>query len=175
MNRSLRAMAASGALALLSCSFGFADSLGGAAPDFERPDLAGNVIHLAAFRGKVVLLNFWASWCAPCLKELPRFSAWQRDYGVEGLQILGVSMDDDAAPVRRLLAKHPLAYPILMGDAKLGEAFGGVLGLPCSYLIDTEGRIVARFRGEGDLKQIEAQIKALLPGLHGLRGPATFN
>lgn len=175
MNRSLQAMAASGALALLSLGLGFAEGLGGAAPDFERPDLAGNQIHLAAFRGKVVLLNFWASWCAPCLKEMPRFSAWQRDYGVEGLQILGVSMDDDAAPVRRLLAKHPLAYPILMGDAKLGEAFGGVLGLPCSYLIDTEGRIVARFRGESDLKQIEVQIKALLPGLHGQRSPASVN
>jgi len=154
---------------------GHAVNVGDTAPDFVAVDTDMKDVKLSDYRGKVVLLNFWASWCAPCLKELPRFSAWQRDYGVEGLQILGVSMDDDAAPVRRLLAKHPLAYPILMGDAKLGEAFGGVLGLPCSYLIDTEGRIVARFRGEGDLKQIEAQIKALLPGLHGLRGPATFN
>ena len=138
-------------------------------------DHNGKPVKLSSFRGKVVLLNFWASWCAPCLKEMPRFSAWQRDYGVEGLQILGVSMDDDAAPVRRLLAKRPQAYPILMGDAKLGEAFGGVLGLPCSYLIDTEGRIVARFRGDSDLKQIEVQIKALLPGLHGPRRPVSVN
>lgn len=71
-------------------------------------------------------------------------------------------MDDAAAPVKRLLDRHPAAYPILMGDAKLGEMFGGVLGLPLTFLIDPQGRVVARYQGNGDLAKMESQIKALL-------------
>lgn len=156
-----------GAAALWCWGCGAAAELGAAAPDFERADLAGNRIQLSGYHGKLVLLNFWASWCSPCLREMPRLSAWQLKYGAAGLQVLGISMDDEAAPVRRLLSRHPLAYPVLMGDAKLGEEFGGVLGLPCSILIDAQGRIVARYQGESDLGEIEARIKALLPGGHG--------
>ena len=162
-----RTIALIGAAALCSWGCGYAAELGAAAPEFERADLSGNPIQLSAYRGKLVLLNFWATWCTPCLREMPRLSAWQRKYGAAGLQVLGISMDDDAAPVRRFLTKHPLAYPVLMGDAKLGEAFGGVLGLPCSILIDAQGRIVARYQGESDLREIETQIKALLPGMRG--------
>jgi peroxiredoxin len=157
------AIALIGLAALWVCGVAHCGDLGGNAPQFERPDLSGQPVRLAGLRGKVVLLNFWASWCTPCLEEMPRLSAWQREYGRAGLQVLGVSMDDEAAPVHRFLAKHPVAYPVLMGDAKLAESFGGVLGLPCSFLIDAQGRIVARFQGESDLDQIEARIKALLP------------
>jgi peroxiredoxin len=156
-----------GAAALCGWGCGFAAELGAAAPDFERADLTGRRIQLSAYHGRLVLLNFWASWCTPCLAEMPRLSAWQRKYGAAGLQVLGISMDDNEVPVHRFLARHPLAYPVLMGDAKLGEAFGGVLGLPCSILIDAQGRIVARFQGESDLSEIEARIKALLPGMRG--------
>ena len=136
----------------------------GTAPDFARPALDGaSTVRLSTLRGKVVLLNFWASWCGPCLKEMPRLSAWQREFGNSGLQVLGVSMDDDAVPVRRLLARQPVSYPVIMGDAELGRTYGGVLGLPVSFLIDTEGRIVARLQGETDLYQLEARIKVLLP------------
>jgi cytochrome c biogenesis protein CcmG/thiol:disulfide interchange protein DsbE len=135
------------------------------APDFTRTDLAGNALTLGRYRGKIVLLNFWATWCAPCLAEIPRFSLWQQTYGADGLQVLGVSMDDDSAPVKRTLRKYGIVYPVVMGDAPLGELFGGVLGLPQSYLIDGSGHIVARYEGEPDLAQMESRIKELLTRL----------
>ena len=133
------------------------------APDFTRDDLRGNQFSLSSYRGKLVLLNFWATWCAPCLVEIPKFVAWQRTYGAAGLQVVGVSMDDTATPVKRAYEKYHLNYPVVMGDVHLGEQFGGVLGLPLSYLIDPKGRIVARYQGEPNLKQLEAQIKSSLP------------
>jgi cytochrome c biogenesis protein CcmG/thiol:disulfide interchange protein DsbE len=133
------------------------------APDFTRTALDGKSLSLRKYRGKVVLLNFWATWCGPCLIEIPVFAAWQNTYGAAGLQIVGISMDDDAAPVKRMYEKDRLNYPVAMGDAELGELFGGVLGLPLTYLIGPDGRIVGRYQGEPDLKRLEARIKSLLP------------
>jgi peroxiredoxin len=147
---------------VLLCGAAASSAVGDVAPDFTRTDLAGTSVHLASYRGKTVLLNFWASWCGPCLQEMPRFSAWQRSYGAQGLQIIGVSMDDDVAPVKQLLARHPVLYPVVMGDAKLGESFGGVLGLPLTFLIDRHGHIVARYQGESDLAKMEQAMKAQL-------------
>jgi peroxiredoxin len=132
------------------------------APQFTRTDLNGRALDLASFRGKVVLLDFWATWCAPCQAEMPRFAEWQRQYGPQGLQVIGISMDDEPAPTRRLVAKLKLNYPVAMGDEKLGELYGGVLGLPLIYLIDRDGNVRAKFQGESDLKAIETQLKALL-------------
>jgi peroxiredoxin len=133
------------------------------APDFTRTDLKGKALSLRSYRGKLVLLNFWATWCVPCLAEIPRFSAWQTAYGAAGLQVVGISMDDDSIPVKQAYEKYHLNYPVVMGDAQLGERFGGVLGLPLSYLIDPDGHVVGRYQGEPDLKQLELQIKSLLP------------
>lgn len=135
------------------------------APDFTRTDLGGSTLSLSRYRGKIVLLNFWATWCAPCLAEIPKFSLWQQTHGSEGLQVLGVSMDDDSAPVKRTVRKYGIVYPVVMGDAPLGELYGGVLGLPQSYLIDASGRIVARYQGEADLNQMESRIEELLERL----------
>ncbi len=132
------------------------------APEFARPDLGHHRVDLAALRGKVVLLNFWATWCAPCRLEMPRFIEWQKQYGPQGLQIVGVSIDDDAAPVRPFVEKLRVNYPVLMGDARLGERYGGVLGVPVTFLIDRKGIVRARFDGAADLAAVEKQIHQLL-------------
>jgi cytochrome c biogenesis protein CcmG, thiol:disulfide interchange protein DsbE len=132
------------------------------APEIARAGLNGKRVDLKSQRGKVVLLNFWATWCAPCLIEMPVFSAWQQQYGAQGLQVIGISMDDEAGSVRKTVAKYKVTYPIAMGDAKLGEQYGGVMGLPLSYLIDRKGVVRARFQGETDPKAIEKQLKLML-------------
>jgi thiol-disulfide isomerase/thioredoxin len=132
------------------------------APEFSRTAFNGARIDLAGFRGKVVLLDFWATWCASCQVEMPVFVQWQQQYGPHGLQVIGISMDDDPASARKLSAKLRLNYPVAMGDEKLGQLYGGVLGLPLAYLIDRNGKVRAIFQGETDLKTIEKQLKALL-------------
>jgi len=132
------------------------------APEFTRTDLNGRTLDLTSFRGKVVLLDFWATWCASCLVEMPRFVQWQQQYGPQGFQVFGISMDDDPALARKLSAKLRLNYPVAMGDDKLGELYGGVLGLPLTYLIDRDGKVRAQFQGETNLKTMEMQLKGLL-------------
>jgi len=132
------------------------------APTFARRDLSGKSVHLRSFRGKVVLLNFWATWCAPCQLEMPVFSRWQQQYGPQGLQVVGISMDDEAPPVRKLVKELKLDYPVVMGDARLGERYGGVLGLPLTYLIDRNGVVRAQFQGETEMGTLEKQLKLIL-------------
>ncbi|HVW10470.1 MAG TPA: TlpA disulfide reductase family protein [Bryobacteraceae bacterium] len=132
------------------------------APDFSREDLNHRTVTLAALRGKVVLLNFWATWCEPCLNEVPRFAAWQEQYRSRGLQIMGVSMDDDEPPVAAFYREHKLNYPVVMGDEKMGELYGGVLGLPVTFLIDRTGKIRFRHDGETPLNLIEGEVRKLL-------------
>lgn len=132
------------------------------APQFRRNDLNGRRIDLATYRGKVVLLTFWATWCAPCQIEMPQFIQWQKQYGPEGLQILGISMDDDAAPVRRITRRKGVNYPIVMGDAKLAKQYGGVMGLPVSMLIDRRGEIVAIYQGESSLQVMRQRLVSQL-------------
>ena len=157
-------------LLMASCSAAFAAPAVSAraslvnkkAPEFVRKDLNGNNLALRSFRGKVVLLNFWATWCAPCLVEMPVFAKWQQQYGPQGLQVVGISMDDNDAPVRRALSKLKPNYPIAMGDAALGERYGGVLGLPLTYIIDRKGVVRALIQGETDAHTIEKQLKQIL-------------
>ena len=132
------------------------------APDFVRRDLSDRGVSLVQFKGRVVLLNFWATWCAPCEAEMPMFSRWQQVYGSRGLQVIGISMDDSEGPVRKLVARLKLDYPVTMGDPKLGERYGGVLGLPLTFLIDRKGVVRARFQGSPDLKTVESRMKELL-------------
>jgi len=132
------------------------------APTFALTDLNRQPLRLSSLRGKVVLLNFWAAWCAPCQVEMPTFTNWQRQYRSQGLQIIGISMDDDSALARRVVARLKLNYPVAAGDERLGTRYGGVLGLPLTFLIDRSGIVRARFQGESDLHSIESQLKLLL-------------
>jgi peroxiredoxin len=144
------------------CAQGTADLVQKPAPPFVRNDLSGQKIALEKYRGKVVLLNFWATWCAGCQVELPKFSAWQKKYGPQGFSVLAVSMDDSAAPVRKTVRRLQLDFPVVMGDARLGEEYGGLLGLPVTYLIDRKGKILAKFNGDSDVDDMERTIQAAL-------------
>ncbi len=132
------------------------------APSFTRIDLNHRQVSLADYRGKVVLLNFWATWCAPCLTEMPRFVAWQQEYGGRGLQVIGISMDDEEQSVRVAFRKYKLNYPVVMGDEKIGEMYGGILGLPVTFLIDRSGKIRFKHEGDTDIKTIESEMRGLL-------------
>jgi len=91
------------------------------APEFVRTDLQQRKLDLRTYRGKVVLLDFWATWCASCQREMPRFVTWQTQYGSRGLQIIGISMDDDPELARKMYEKQKLNYPVATGDEKLGR------------------------------------------------------
>lgn len=132
------------------------------APQFVLSDLDHHRIDLADYRGRVVLLTFWATWCAPCQIEMPRFVEWQQRYGKDGLQIIGISMDDDSAPVVALTRKRHVNYPVVMGDEHIGERYGGVLGLPVTFLIDRSGKVAARYKGESSLAAMEREVRRLL-------------
>ena len=134
------------------------------APNFSRVDLDQRNVDLTAYRGKVVVLDFWATWCAPCLTEMPRFVERQQEYGGRGLQVIGISMDDEAPPVRAAFQKYRLNFPVVMGDEKLGEMYGGILSLPIIFLIDKNGKIRFKHQGVTDLNIIDSEIQTLLPG-----------
>ena len=131
------------------------------APAFSRPDLNGRTVSLSAFRGGLVLVDFWATWCAPCVVELPHLTALQARYRGK-LQIIGISMDDDAASPKQLAAQVRLNYPVLMGDAVLGRLYGGVLGLPQIYLIGQDGKVLRSWRGEFNPTELDTAIEAAL-------------
>lgn len=132
------------------------------APDFDLKDLTGKQLRLSDYRGKVVLLDFWATWCAPCQTEVPRFVAFQNEYGKNGFQVIGISMDDAPEPVRKFYTKFKMNYPVAMGTEKLADDYGGVLGLPLTFLIGRNGHIVKRYDGSADLNQMELDLKKLL-------------
>ena len=119
-------------------------------------------MRLSSSRGKVVLLDFWATWCVPCREETPHFVELQRKYGDRGLQIIGVSMDDSPAPVHTFVQQFQVNYPVVMGTADVGSAYGGVLGLPIAFLIDREGHIRAKHMGATDASVFEKDIASLL-------------
>ena len=132
------------------------------APQVRLTDLNGQKLELANYRGDVVLVDFWATWCDPCRAEIPHFVELQNKYLGQGFRVVGISMDDSADPVRDFYGKFKMNYPVAMGNARVAEQFGGVLGLPVSFLIGRDGRIYARHVGETDASVFESEIKQLL-------------
>ncbi|SPF43203.1 Thioredoxin-like protein [Candidatus Sulfotelmatobacter kueseliae] len=132
------------------------------APDFSLPQLNGQSLQLSAYRGKVVLLDFWATWCTPCREEIPHLVELQNKYRDRGLEIIGVSMDDSPDPVRDFYQRFQMNYPVVMGNADIGEGYGGVLGLPIAFIIDRDGRIYAKHIGATEASVLEQDVRAVL-------------
>jgi thiol-disulfide isomerase/thioredoxin len=132
------------------------------APPFSLRALDGRQVDLARYRGKVVLLDFWATWCAPCRVTIPRLVMLQAQYRDRGVQVLGISLDDDPNAVREAYKQFGFNYPVVIGDAALAERYGGILGLPVLFVIGCDGRIEHRFDGETDLALITRQLETLL-------------
>ena len=132
------------------------------APNLTLTDLGGPTISFASYKGEVVLVNFWAVWCAPCRQEVPQFTALQEKYRSQGFQAVGISMDDPEAALRDFCREHKVNYPVVMGDQKIAEDFGGVLGLPTTFLIGRDGRIHAKYAGATDFAKLNQEITALL-------------
>ena len=132
------------------------------APDFALKDADGRVVRLADFKGKVVLLNFWATWCDPCRIEIPWFVEFERRHKAQGFAVVGVSMDEDGwQAVKPFVSETGINYRVLLGDDKTAQLFGGIDSLPTSFVIDREGRIaavhiglVSKSRYEHDLEQL---------------------
>lgn len=132
------------------------------APEFSLVDLDGKHITLSSLRGKVVIVDFWATWCGPCRDEAPGLVSLQKRWGRRGLQLVGISMDDKDAPVRKFVREYRVNYPIALGDAELGRRYGTVLGLPVKIVVDRFGRIASRHNGTVSADTLEREIQSIL-------------
>jgi thiol-disulfide isomerase/thioredoxin len=133
------------------------------APDFSLESLDGKSVRLSDLRGKAVLLNFWATWCGPCKIEMPWFVELQNQYGAQGLQIVGVAMDDASKEDIAKFAKNMgVNYPILIGKESIGDQYGGIPALPESFFIGRDGKIVDKIIGLKGKGEIEDAIKSAL-------------
>ena len=142
---------------------GISISKSGVAPDFALETLDGKNLRLSDLRGKAVLLNFWATWCGPCKIETPWLVELQKQYGSQGLQVIGVAMDDSGKEdIAKFAQDMGVNYPVLLGKEAVGDEYGGVPALPESFFIGRDGKIVDRIiglKGRGDIE--EAIRKAL--------------
>jgi peroxiredoxin len=135
------------------------------AADFNLQSLEGKQVRLADFRGKAVLLNFWATWCQPCKIEMPWFEELQKQYGPQGLQVVGIAMDDAGKEeIAKFARDMGVNYPILLGTESVGDAYGGVQFLPSTFFIDRDGKVVDHIFGLKSRSEIEDDVKLSLGG-----------
>lgn len=132
------------------------------APAWTLKDMDGKEVKLADFKGKVVILDFWATWCGPCVKEIPDFIALQKEYGKAGLMVVGVAAgDEEVAVVRKFAQKQGINYQLVLGNDDVAKLYN-VEALPTTYIINREGRIVRSHVGLASKSAFEADIKPLL-------------
>ena len=132
--------------------------------DFTIRDMDGREVNLAAFKGKVILLNFWATWCSPCLAEIPGLIELQARYRDRGLVVLGISIDDPIEKLKPFAQEFQMNYPVLAGSDRgdIQEAYGPMFGIPVTVLVNRDGLMCSRFVGGASRQVFEREIKALL-------------
>lgn len=134
----------------------------GNAPDFTLPIVGGGKFTLSSLKGKIIILDFWATWCQPCRQEIPDFIALKEKYKKEGLEIVGISLDEEEAPVEKFSKKMGINYILVMGDENTVKKYGGIKGIPTTFIIAQNGNIVAKYIGYRPKKVFENGIKKLL-------------
>jgi thiol-disulfide isomerase/thioredoxin len=132
------------------------------APPLQASDILGKPVSKANWGGKVVLVNFWATWCPPCREEIPELIELKKQYG-DRLQIIGISEDEDGpAKLLKFAQQKGMSYPIIMATPELVAAYGGVPALPTSFLVDTQGRVVTKHSGLYPIESYHREIRSLL-------------
>ena len=148
------------------------DVKGVPAPDFTLVSLDGNKVKLSDYRGKAVLLNFWATWCAPCKVEMPWFADLQKQYGPDGFAVLGVAMDDSKPEtIAKFASDMGVNYPVLLGTDKVSDDYGDVQYLPTTFYIGRDGVVQDKMVGLGDRAEIESNVKKSLSTIYKPKGP----
>jgi len=133
------------------------------APNFTLKDADGNPVNLTDYRGKVVLVNFWATWCGPCEVEIPWFVEFEQKYRDQGFAVLGLSMDDDGwKSVRPYIASHKINYRVMIASEVVSQQFGDIDSLPTSFVLDRQGRIATNHVGLVDKRDYQNEILKLL-------------
>ena len=132
--------------------------------NFTLKDVEGQDVKLASLKGKVVLLDFWATWCGPCKIEIPWFIEFQKKYGTDGLQVVGVSVDDTQARLKPYVTKMNMNYLVLQGldHDDIQDAYGPLFGIPVTVVISRDGKMCAKHVGLSSKDRFESEIKALL-------------
>ena len=132
--------------------------------NFTLKDQDNKKVKLADFKGKVIVLNFWATWCVPCKTEIPEFVELQKQFEPEGVQFIGVSVDDTVAKLRPYIAEHSMNYPVLQGKSNEGvlDAYGPLGSVPTTYLIKRDGNVCKRYSGEVGRDALERELKSLI-------------
>lgn len=134
-----------------------------AAPDFTLKDANGSSVKLSDYRGKVVLLNFWATWCGPCKIEIPWFMEFEQQYKNKGFAVLGVAMDDDGwSVVKPYIAEKKMNYRVVLGNDSVATEYGGIEALPTTFVINQDGQIVASHIGLINKDDYLKEIQSLL-------------
>lgn len=137
--------------------------LGKAAPDFALTNLSGKTVRLSDFKGKIVLLDFWATWCPPCRREIPDFVQLQKQYASKGFTIVGIALDDGgAAVVKPVAQKLGVNYPVVIGNAQIADDYGGIQALPTAFLVGRDGKILNSFVGARGKSEWEQTIQTAL-------------